>query len=134
MRNALTIAAMAALITLAPAAALAGTECQSSPQLGAGSSPDAAWANWQDAVANAYGSAWAKLNLAQNRNVSSVTLPGLFTTPTTTYMATATPCRTVRVNAAMVNNVGNLELMESNDAGPKVHGTFSKHKLMATFN
>lgn len=134
MRNALTIAAVAALIALSPAAALAGTECQNAPKMGAGTSPDQAWAKWREVVTTAYGPAWASLELAQNRDVTSVTLPGLFTGPNTTYMASGVPCRTVRIGAGMANATGNLDMMDSNDAGPKAQGTFSKRKLMAKFN
>ena len=132
MRNALTIAAIATLIALVPAAAQAGTECQSSPAGGTGTDAASAWENWHDNVANAYGAAWATLELAQSKSVAPFSPPTLGSS-TTVYMAFAIPCRTVRVSAGLANNVGNLDLMQGNDAGPKVHGTFKKLKLSATF-
>jgi hypothetical protein len=134
MRTTLTIAALTALIALTPVAAQAGTECQSAPTVGGGSSAAVAWQNWQDNVANAYGSAWAKLDLAQNRSVAPITLPGLFGPDVTTYTAVGTPCRTVRVTAGLTNNVGNFEVMQSDDAGPKAFGAVKKHKLAVSFN
>lgn len=132
MRTTLTIATLATLIALAPVAAQAGTECQTSAAVGAGSSPDVAWQVWQDNVASSYGSAWAKLELAQNRSVASITLPGLFGPDITTYTAVGTPCRTVRITAGLAGNVGNFEVMQSDDGGPKASGAVKKYKI-ATF-
>lgn len=130
MRTTFTIATFAALIAFTPLAAQAGTECQSSASAGSGSSAAIAWQDWQDNVASAYGSAWAKLDLAQNRNVAAITLPGLFGPDITTYTAVGTPCRMVRVTAGLTNAVGNFEVMQDNDAGPKAFGAVKKHKLV----
>jgi hypothetical protein len=132
MRTTLAIAAIATLMALAPAAAMAATECQGSPAGGTGSDAASAWENWHDNVTNAYGAAWAKLELAQSKSVAPFAPPTLGPS-TTIYMAFAIPCRTVRVSAGLANNVGNLDLMQSNDAGPSATTMFKKHKLVATF-
>lgn len=133
MRSIVTVAAFTALIALAPAAAQAATECQSS--LAAGSAADAAgaWEAWEDNVASAYGAAWAKLELAQNRNVLPISIPSLSGT-FTTYTAYAIPCRKTRIGADMLANVGDFELMQSNE--PEIAPTMNfKHaKKLVKFN
>ena len=132
MRNTFTVAAIAALIALAPAAAQAATECQAAQTGGAGTDAASAWENWQDNVASAYGAAWAKLNLAQNKSVVPISLPSLGGGTITTYSALAVPCRTVRLTAGLTANVGDFGVMQTEPA-PTVQGTFKKLKLATSF-
>lgn len=127
MRTTLTIAVLTALIALAPAAAQAGTECQSAQAAGTGSSAADAWQDWQDNVAGSYGAAWAKLDLAQNKGVLPFTNP--FPGGSTIYTAMAIPCRAVRVTAGLANNVGNLDMMQGDDANPTAPMAVKKYKL-----
>ena len=127
MRSIVTVAAFTALIAMAPAAAQAATQCKS-VVLGAGPSDSSAWNVWRQAVTSQYGAAWADLSLAKNKTTDQVNLA-----LAVEYFVSAVPCRVLRVDSALLNNIGDLEVMQTNEPAAASTPTF-KHGKLVKFN